>query len=182
MVHPSADTFERLALPHARAALSLAQTLVRNESDAEDVVQEAFMRAFKYFRGFSGDSPRAWLLSIVRNVGYALLQKNGRAELVETLDEDREPAPSPWSSEARPETPEAALLRAADAEAVHRALGTLPTEFREVIVLRELENCSYKEIADIAQVPIGTVMSRLSRARKLLQTRLSQPDVGRAGG
>ena len=182
MVQPSAEEFERIALPHAQAALSLARALVRSDADAEDVVQEAFMRAFKYFRGFSGEHPRAWLLSIVRNVAYALLHKDGQSEPVEGFDEEREPAPSPWSSEARPESPEAALLQAIDSEAVRQALGTLPTEFREVVVLRELQECSYKEIADIAQIPIGTVMSRLSRARRLLHDRLSEGDGGRAKG
>jgi RNA polymerase sigma-70 factor, ECF subfamily len=180
LVQSMAEEFERIALPHARAALSLARTLVHSDADAEDVVQEAFMRAFKYFRGFSGEHPRAWLLSIVRNVGYALLRKNGRTESVEGSDEEHERAPSPWAAEV--ETPEAHLLRAVDSEAVHRALGTLPVEFREVVVLRELEQCSYKEIADIAQVPIGTVMSRLARARKLLHARLSADDQGRATG
>jgi RNA polymerase sigma-70 factor, ECF subfamily len=182
LVQPSAEEFERFALPHARAALSLARAVVRNDADAEDVVQEAFMRAFKYFRGFSGEHPRAWLLSIVRNVGFAMLRKNGLVEPVESFDEEREPAPSPWSSEARPETPESALLRAVDRQDVQEALGTLPAEFREVVVLRELEQCSYKEIADIAQIPIGTVMSRLSRARRLLLTRLSEAETGRATG
>ncbi len=182
MVQPSAEEFERFALPHAAAALSLARAVVRNDADAEDVVQEAFMRAFKYFRGFSGDHPRAWLLSIVRNVGYALLRKNRQTDPVENFDEERDPLPSPWSNEARPETPDVALLRDVDTAAVRRALGTLPAEFREVVVLRELEECSYKEIADIAQIPIGTVMSRLSRARKLLHTRLSETDEGRATG
>jgi RNA polymerase sigma-70 factor (ECF subfamily) len=182
LVQSSAEEFERVALPHAQAALTLARGLVRSDADAEDVVQEAFLRAFKYFRGFSGEHPRAWLLSIVRNVGYALLRKHGQTGLVKDFDEEREPVASPWSSEARPETPESGLLRAADTEAVQLALRTLPAEFREVVVLRELEECSYKEIADIAQIPIGTVMSRLSRARKLLHTRLSKSDLGRAEG
>ena len=182
MLQTSAEEFERIALPHARAALTLARTLVRSDADAEDVVQEAFMRALKYFHGFSGEHPKAWLLSIVRNVGYALLRKNGRADPVESFDEERDPAPSPWSSEARPETPESALLRSIDADSVQRALETLPEEFREVVVLRELEQCSYKEIADIAQVPIGTVMSRLSRARRLLHTRLSEGEQRRTTG
>ncbi len=182
LVQPSAVEFERIALPHAAAALSLARALVRREADAEDVVQEAFMRAFKYFRGFSGGHPRAWLLSIVRNVAYAILRKNGQTELVEGFDEERDPSPSPWSSEARPETPESTLLRAIDAEAVQRALQSLPAEFREVVVLRELEQCSYKEIADIVHVPMGTVMSRLSRARKALHTRLSSHGEGGAKG
>jgi RNA polymerase sigma-70 factor, ECF subfamily len=182
LVQPSAEEFERFALPHAAAALSLARALARSDADAEDIVQEAFMRAFKYFRGFSGEHPRAWLLSIVRNAAYSLLRRNEQTEPVADFDEARDAAPSPWSSEAPPETPEAALLRAVDTETVYRALGTLPPEFREVVVLRELEQCSYKEIADIAQIPIGTVMSRLSRARRLLHTRLSEGEAGRAKG
>jgi RNA polymerase sigma-70 factor (ECF subfamily) len=182
LAQPSAEEFERIALPHASAALSLARVLLHSDADAEDAVQEAFMRAFKYFRGFSGEHPRAWLLSIVRNVSYGVLRKKRETEPVEAFEEDRDPSPSPWSSEARPETPESALLRAVDAEAVQKALGTLPAEFREVVVLRELEQCSYKEIADIAQIPIGTVMSRLSRARKLLHTRLSAGGNGVAKG
>lgn len=174
MVHPSAEEFERFALPHAAAALSLARALARTDADAEDVVQEAFMRAFQYFAGYAGGSPRAWLLSIVRNVGYAVLRRHGHTEPVADFDEEREPSPSPWSSDAAPETPEATLLRAADVQAVQEAVGTLPPEFREVIILRELEQCSYKEIADIADIPIGTVMSRLSRGRRLLHTRLSE--------
>jgi len=174
LVHPSAEEFERFALPHAAAALSLARALARSDADAEDIVQEAFMRAFQYFAGYSGGSPRAWLLSIVRNAGYAWLRRHGHTEPVAEFDEDREAAPSPWSSEAPPDTPEAALVRAVDVEAVHSALGTLPPEFREVLILRELEDCSYREIADIAQIPIGTVMSRLSRGRRLLHSRLSE--------
>jgi RNA polymerase sigma-70 factor (ECF subfamily) len=180
LLQPSAEEFERIALPHSRAALSLARALVRTDADAEDVVQEAFLRAYKYFRGFSGENARAWLLSIVRNESYALLRKRGQAEPVDTFDEEREPAPSPWSSESRPETPESALLRAIDGETVRQALATLPAEFREVLVLRELEQCSYKEIAEVTQVPIGTVMSRLSRGRKLLHTRLTTSTDGAA--
>jgi RNA polymerase sigma-70 factor (ECF subfamily) len=172
LVQPSSEEFERLALPHAAAALSLARALARNDADAEDVVQEAYMRAFKYFRGFSGANPRAWLLSIVRNVGYALLRRNGPVQPVADFDEEREAALGPWTEEL-PATPETALLKAADVEGVRRALQTLPPEFREVVVLRELEQCSYKEIAQIAAIPIGTVMSRLSRGRRLLHAELS---------
>jgi len=178
LVPSSAEEFERIALPHARAALTLARALVRGEADAEDVVQEAFLRAFKYFRGFAGEHPRAWLLSIVRNEGYALLRKRGLTEAVGTFDEERDPAPSPWSSEARPETPEAALLRAVDSRSVQEALGTLPAEFREAVVLREIEQCTYREIAEIVDIPIGTVMSRLSRGRKLLYAQLSAQKGG----
>jgi RNA polymerase sigma-70 factor (ECF subfamily) len=132
------------------------------------------------FRSFAGTSPRAWLLSIVRNVGYALLRRKGQTEAVADFDEEREASPSPWSAESAPETPEAILLRAADVVDVRRALWALPAEFREVVVLRELEQCSYKEIAEIAQIPIGTVMSRLSRGRRLLHATLSAPPQGGA--
>jgi RNA polymerase sigma-70 factor, ECF subfamily len=179
LVRSSVEEFERIALPHAQAALSLARALVRNDTDAEDVVQEAFLRAFKYFRGFSGEHPRAWLLSIVRNEGYAALRRKGKAEPMEDVDTETAPEASAPDSQGTGETPESALLRAADGLAVRRAVETLPAEFREVVVLRELQECSYKEIADIAQIPIGTVMSRLSRARKLLQTRLG--DLGSGG-
>jgi RNA polymerase sigma-70 factor (ECF subfamily) len=174
LVHPSAEEFERFALPHAAAALGLARALARNDADAEDVVQEAFMRAFQYFGGYSGGNPRAWLLSIVRNAGYALLRRRGAAQPVPELDADGDSPSDAGSSEVEAETPESLLARAADAEAVHAALGTLPPEFREVVVLRELEQCSYKEIAEIAHIPIGTVMSRLSRGRRLLQERLAE--------
>jgi len=153
--------FERFARPHAAAALRLARTLVRNEADAQDVLQDSFLRAFRHFRGFSGESPRAWLLSIVRNVSFTLWRKRDRVEPGEpepTLDSEPDPAPSP----------EARLLDACDAAEVRAALDRLPELHREVLVLREMEECSYREIASILGVPIGTVMSRLSRARAQL--------------
>jgi RNA polymerase sigma-70 factor, ECF subfamily len=153
--------FERFARPHAAAALRLARTLVRNEADAQDVLQDSFLRAFRHFRGFSGESPRAWLLSIVRNVSFTLWRKRERDEADEPEPAlEAEPDPGP-SAEAR-------LLEACDAELVHAALDRLPGLHREVLVLREMEECSYREIADILGVPIGTVMSRLSRARAQL--------------
>jgi RNA polymerase sigma-70 factor, ECF subfamily len=152
--------FERFARPHAAAALRLARTLVRNEADAQDVLQDSFLRAFRHFRGFSGESPRAWLLSIVRNVSFTLWRKRERDEPgdVEATLEEPDPTPSP----------EARLLDACDGQQVHAALDRLPSLHREVLVLREMEECSYREIADILGVPIGTVMSRLSRARSQL--------------
>ena len=153
--------FERFARPHAAAALRLARTLVRNEADAQDVLQDSFLRAFLHFRGFSGESPRAWLLSIVRNVSFTLWRKHERddpGELEPMLESEPDPAPSP----------EAQLLEASDAQHVHAALDRLPHLHREVLVLREMEECSYREIAEILGVPIGTVMSRLSRARAQL--------------
>lgn len=157
---PSAEEFERIALPHAGAALALARALLGSESDADDVVQEAYVRAFKYFSSYQGGEGRAWFLAIVRNAAYAHLQKNGRYA---PLD-DSEP-------DSRPD-PETLVLRAADASALKHAMAQLPAEFREVLTLRELEELSYKEIADVAAIPLGTVMSRLSRARALLTLKL----------
>jgi RNA polymerase sigma factor (sigma-70 family) len=171
------EDFERWALPHAGAALRLARALVRNDADAEDVVQEAYVRALRHQRGFWGENARAWLLAIVRNASYALLRRNGRVEPCVDLDEAGALASPGWSEPNDAATPEAALIQAADAARVRRALDGLPAEFREVVVLRELEQCSYKEIADIADIPLGTVMSRLSRGRRLLAATLVGPEA-----
>jgi RNA polymerase sigma-70 factor, ECF subfamily len=164
-VKDDARDFDRFARPHAAAALQLARTLVRNEADAQDVLQDSFLRAFRYFRTFSGESPRAWLLSIVRNVGYTLWRKRSREPWLEDaaepgVNEDQEIDDAP--------SPEARLLHACDADLVRHGLARLPVAYREVLVLREMEDCSYREIASILEVPIGTVMSRLSRARAQL--------------
>jgi RNA polymerase sigma-70 factor, ECF subfamily len=155
--------FERLALPHLDAAYNLARWLTRNEHDAEDVVQEAFLRAYKYLAGFRGENFRAWLLSIVRRTAYDWLQRNRPAELVPDSEIDGETI-----VDTETDSPETALLRKADQAMVNEMVAALPPAFREVIVLRELQELSYKEIADIASVPVGTVMSRLARARALL--------------
>jgi RNA polymerase sigma-70 factor (ECF subfamily) len=157
--------FERAVLPHLDAAYNLARWLVRNDADAEDLAQEAVLRAFKFFGGFHGGDGRAWLLTIVRNTCYTWLQQNRAHEPVTPFDEEVHGAQG-----ANPET---ILLEGADRQALKQALEELPVEFREAVVLRELEGLSYKEIADIAGVPVGTVMSRLARARKRLQLRLT---------
>jgi RNA polymerase sigma-70 factor (ECF subfamily) len=159
--------FEQAVLPHLDAAYNLARWLAGNDHNAQDVAQEASLRAFRFFGSFRGDNARAWLLTIVRNTFYTWLRKNRPPEnTVEISDEilDVEDA----SADA-----EAASPHFADAGAVRRAIAELPVEFREIVVLREMEGFSYKEIADLAEVPIGTVMSRLARARKLLQKRLA---------
>jgi RNA polymerase sigma-70 factor (ECF subfamily) len=148
------------------AAYNLARWLVHNGHDAEDLVQEAYLRAFKSFDGFRGGDGRAWLLTIVRNTCYTWLQRNRVQESTTAFDEDLH------SVEGRASNPESLLLESADAESLKQALEELPLEFREVLVLRELEGLSYKEIADVAGLPVGTVMSRLARARERLQRRL----------
>ena len=160
-------TFEQLVLPHLKAGYNLARWILRNDRDAEDVMQEATLRAFRFLDGFSGSSPRAWLLSIVRNAAHSFLQQDRGRTLGTAFDEDRHAATA--SAEQPPETPEASLERKDRQRALNDAVLALPVEFREVFVLRELEGFSYKEIAGIAAIPIGTVMSRLSRARRQLQ-------------
>jgi RNA polymerase sigma-70 factor (ECF subfamily) len=159
-------TFNEVVLPHLDAAYNLARWLTRNDQDAEDVVQEASLRAFKYWKGFSGRDCRSWLLAIVRNTFYSWLrQRSVQPELTEDGEIDDVDEGSP--------NPESALLQNATREVLRAALEDLPVEFREAIVLREMEGLSYKEIADISAVPIGTVMSRLARARKRLQLYLT---------
>jgi RNA polymerase sigma-70 factor (ECF subfamily) len=159
--------FERTALPHLDAAYNLARWLTRNEQDAADVVQDAYLRAFMYFDSFKGENARAWLLSIVRRTCFSWLAANRPKELVAGLDESAIDAHATAAGEQI--SPEAELLRNADARMVNEMIARLPPQFREVLVLRELEECSYREIAEIAAIPIGTVMSRLARARDLLQ-------------
>ena len=159
--------FDQAVLPHLDAAYNLARWLTRNNQDAEDVTQEACLRAFKYWKGFSGRDSRSWLLAIVRNTYYSWLrQRSVQPELTEDgeIDDVDDGIPNP----------ERALLQNADRDMLKAALDDLAVEFREAIVLREMEGLSYKEIADIAGVPIGTVMSRLARARKRLQIYLTR--------
>ena len=155
--------FEDTVLPHLNAAYNLARWLTRNDQDAEDVVQEAYLRAWKFFGSFRGGESRPWLLTIVRRTCYTWLQHHRAQEPVIACDDERQ---SVASAEANPET---LLLHRGNAQELRQALEALPLEFREVIILRELEDCSYKEIAAIADVPLGTVMSRLARARQRLQ-------------
>ena len=155
-------TFNDAVLPHLDAAYNLARWLTGNDQDAEDVVQEASLRAFKYWKGFSGRDARPWFLAIVRNTFYSWLRQRSAQPAI-TVDGELEEIDDAFPN------PEAALLQNADRHLLQAALEDLPVEFREAIVLRELEELSYKEIADIASVPIGTIMSRLARARKRLQ-------------
>lgn len=171
------QTFEELVLPHLRAAYNLARWLLRNDQDAEDVTQDAIVRAVRFFEGFRGDNPRAWLLTVVRNSAYAFLQQNRSCEpgeFDETLHTE------PGSHGQVPETPEVLALRSAEQRLLNAAVEALPVEFREVFVLREMEGLSYKEIAELARIPLGTVMSRLSRARRQLRAAMALGEAGKA--
>ena len=159
--------FEQLVLPHLDAAFNLARWLLRGRADAEDVAQESMMRALRFFRGFHGGDARAWLLQIVRNTCYTWLEKNRSVDLSTEFNEELHPQPSV--------SPETLAIAGDNRERLTRALEELPVRFREVLILRELEGCSYKEIAAITSVPIGTVMSALARARRRLQQILTQP-------
>jgi RNA polymerase sigma-70 factor (ECF subfamily) len=162
-----AAAFVTVVSPHLRAAYGVARWLLGNDHDAEDATQDAYMRAFRHFDGWNGVNARGWLLTIVRRCCYTLLAQK-RAGTIGVFDEEEHYS----DAENRLDGPERAALRADDARQLNDAVAALPVEYREVFVLRELEGLSYKEIADLAGVPIGTVMSRLSRARSQLQTAL----------
>lgn len=155
--------FEALVLPHLDAAYNLARWMARNSSDAEDVAQEAMLRAFRFFDTFRGDDARVWLLTIVRNTYLTWIRREvprqNSAEFDEGMHTDLESSV----------TPEFEVLRQATAEHVRRAIESLPPEYREVVLMREIEQLSYKEIAAVTKSPLGTVMSRLSRARSMLR-------------
>jgi len=161
-----AGAFDQVVLPHLDAAYNLARWLVRNTHDAEDIVQEAYLRAFKFFGGYQGGDARAWVLKIVRNTCYSFFEKNRPTELAEEFDETVHTAGA-----ERPGA-EAALLQSADSQMLRAALDELPVRFREALILREMEGLSYKEIAEVTGVPIGTVMSGLARGREQLRERL----------
>jgi RNA polymerase sigma-70 factor (ECF subfamily) len=161
------ERFEQTVLPHLDAAYNLARWLTRNDQDAQDVTQEACLRAFRFFDGYQGGNMRSWLLTIVRNTCYTWLHQNRPPETNEVFDEEIHSAEFSGSA-----SPEMQALAGADKETLRRALEELPEVFREALVLREIEGMSYKEIADIASVSLGTVMSRLARARTRLRQSL----------
>jgi RNA polymerase sigma factor (sigma-70 family) len=156
-------SFEEAMLPHMDAAHNLARWLLHNEQDAQDVVQEAYLRAFRSFAGFHGSNGRAWLLTIVRNTAYTLLKKNRSADLTTTFDEEIHLTGHESAS------PATIVERAEDAELMKNAIDQLPAEFREILILRHQEDLSYHEIGEILKIPAGTVMSRLARARAKLK-------------
>jgi len=167
-----------MVLPHIDTAFNLARWLARNDHDAEDIVQEAYLRAFKFFDGFHGDDGRPWLMGIVRNTFYTWQQQQKVSrqnmefdEELHSLDAAGHPA-----AQRTDDNPEALVMQRDNQQQLHRALSSLCTEFREVLVMRELEDLSYKEIASIVGIPIGTVMSRLARGRKQLAGTLAHTD------
>ncbi len=160
--------FEQLVLPHLDAAYNLARWLAGNDHDAKDIAQEACMRAFRFVGGCRNSDGRAWLLTIVRNTAFSWLKKN-RPRSIVSIEENEFP-------EIEDQNAATVSFHSADTEALRAELELLPVEFREVLVLRELEGLSYKEIAEVAEVPIGTVMSRLARARRQLQSALTRKE------
>src|SRR6266511_3612517 len=160
-------SFEETMLPHMDAAHNLAKWLLRNEQDAQDVVQEAYLRAFKSFGGFHGSNGRAWLLTIVRNTSYTLLKKNRAVDLTTAFDEEIHATGHDSAS------PATILEHAEDTELIRNAVDELPAEFRKILILRHQEDLSYKEIGEILKIPTGTVMSRLARGRARLKEYLT---------
>jgi len=158
------NRFEALVLPHLNAAYNLARWLTRDTHDAEDVVQEASLRALKYLDSLKREDARAWFHTIVRHAFYDWCKRNRPAQIVADDGAAIDSAVDPDAMD-----PAEAALRAAESKTLADAIAALPLAFREVLILREMEELSYKEIARIADIPVGTVMSRLSRARALLQ-------------
>jgi RNA polymerase sigma-70 factor (ECF subfamily) len=177
--------FELLALPHLDAAYNLARWLARNPADAEDVVQDAYLRAYRYFDTFQGGNFRVWLLTIVRNAFVNWVKENRSGRMVFLPDtpvaDTADTEETMWGS--RPRDPEALLLESIDSQTLSRLMEQLPAEYREVLLLREVEDLAYKEIATVTGAPIGTVMSRLARARLSLRNLwLQQAETENAHG
>lgn len=164
---PEQATFEQAMLPHMDAAHNLARWLLRDEQDAQDIVQEAYLRAYRAFDRFHGGNARAWLLTIVRNAAYTLLKKKGAADVTTNFDEELH------DNGGESITPVAALERSESAQLIEEAMNALPLEHKEILLLRHVEELSYKEIATVMQIAPGTVMSRLARARARLRNELA---------
>ena len=165
--HSHLPNFEQDVLPHLDAAYNLARWLMRNDQDAQDVVQEAYLRAFRFFSGFRGGDARAWLMKIVRNTCYTWLHVNRPLQDAMEFDENLSPP------DHHAPNPEELLLQNDRGSLLHQALEDLPASLREILILREIEGMSYREIAEITGVPLGTVMSSLSRARGRLRQTLT---------
>jgi RNA polymerase sigma-70 factor (ECF subfamily) len=174
-IHAIGASFDEVVLPHLDAAYRLARRLMRNDEDGKDVVQEASLQAFRYFRTFTGGSGRAWFFRIVRNTCYGW-RGHGSHVVTDLFDEEQHGSDRPTSD------PETLLLQTADASVIARAMRNLPDRFQRLLVLREFDGLSYRELADELEIPIGTVMSRLSRARQALRDALdSEADPSLVG-
>ena len=165
-------------LPHLDAAFNLARWLLRDDQGARDVVQESYLRAFRFFGGFYGGDARPWLLAIVRNACYTWLRDRGHEPEQVEFDEERDSALGLPGFPEPPGDPEQLLLQKIERERIDAAIEKLSPAFREVLILREIEEMSYEEIAQVAGIPAGTVMSRLTRARRMLRDLLGRPDGG----
>ena len=172
MLQSCPSDFEEVVLPHLHHAYNLARWLTRNEHDAEDLVQEAYLRAFRFYGRFRGGDVRPWLLKIVRNTYYTTLQQNRIQQSAEPLDGDFA------GEDQRSGNPEELVVQNSNSQLLRRALEALPPRFRELLVLRELQEMSYQEISEVIGVPIGTVMSSLSRARARLRQTVADLTMG----
>jgi len=174
--------FEALVMPHLDAAYNLARWLVRDPHAAEDLVQDAYLRAFRYFASFHGDDARPWLLGIVRNTCYSWLRSLKQSPEQVQFDEEIEMDESAEVTMAigRADSPETLLMRKVERAQINAAIQSLPVSFREVIILREIEEMPYDTIAAVMQIPVGTVMSRLSRARGMLRAALQMSGLTHA--
>jgi len=167
--HDKARRFRDAALPYLDDVFTLARYLMRNSSDAEDAAQECYLRALRHFDSYRGPAMKPWLLTILRNVCNAEFARRGRQEVSNDCSAEKGAEDTPLWQETQA-TPEASLLRQRDDDTIRRLVAALPQQFREVIVLREVNELSYQEIAQVAGVPVGTVMSRLARARSMLRS------------
>jgi RNA polymerase sigma-70 factor (ECF subfamily) len=167
--HDNARRFRDAALPHLDDVFTLARYLMRNANDAEDAVQECYLRALRHFDTYRGPAMKPWLLTILRNVCNAEFARRGKQGVSTDCSAEKEAEDVPLWRE-QPASPETVLLRQHDDDTIRKLIGALPQQFREVIVLREVNELSYQEIAQVAGVPVGTVMSRLARARAMLRS------------
>jgi RNA polymerase sigma-70 factor, ECF subfamily len=174
--------FESNVAPHVDAAYNLARWLTGNDQDAQDVVQEAMLRAFTYFEGFRGGDAHSWLLKIVRNTCFTWLEANRPSEIARIAMDELEDITTPLVCSGSADDPETLALRRTTAVQLNNAIAAIPAAFREVVVLREMEGFSYKEIAAVVDAPIGTVMSRLARARAELRRILTQSSCSKGAG
>ena len=179
--HERARRFRDAALPYLDDVFTLARYLMRNAADAEDAVQECYLRALRHFDSYRGPAMKPWLLTILRNVCNAEFARRGKQETPADFTEDEQAAEELPMWQEPQASPETALLREQDGATIRRLVAALPQPFREAIVLREINDLSYQEIAEVAGVPVGTVMSRLARARSMLRSAWNAAESSTAG-